>query len=62
MARGEQGLYVNAEIKDQEIIPIRVGRVFRSDSIGLRFDTNDDGREDANYFLLLDWIRKNRCY
>ena len=32
-----------------------MGRVYHSDSVGLSFDTNDDGREDADYHVLLDW-------
>ena len=33
---------------------IRAGRLYYSDSVSLSFDTDNDGREDAIYFLLID--------
>ncbi len=54
LAMTNRGLGIAAKVTDSELVPIRIGRVFRSDSIGLSFDTNDDGREDAIYYFLVD--------
>ncbi len=60
-ARGDEALYVSAEVQDTPAVPIRVGRVYRADSIGILFDTDNDEREDAIYYLLLDDATGKPC-
>jgi len=54
LAAGADALYAAVRLVDQHITPIRVGRVYDSDAVSLTFDTDADGREDANYYLLMD--------
>ncbi len=55
MAAGPDALYVSVDVRDDgPPVPPRAGRVYHSDSIGLAFDTDDDGIDDALYYLVAD--------
>ena len=55
LAAGPDALFVSVDVHD-DMPPVgaRVGRIYHSDSIGLSFDTNDDGIDEALYYLALD--------